>query len=282
VEKEEKRKKTTKSLSKIDPKMMERIQSLRLMDDDFMTIVFSGDNKLTEFLLRILLDRSDLTVKSCLTQKEKHNIFGRSVRLDIFAIDTNGMQYNIEIQRADKGASEKRARYNQAMIDSHTLKKNDDFSQLPETYIIFITENDFYGKGEPIYMVNQSITTRKGDVLPFDNGTHTIYVNGAYRGNDAIGHLMSDFCSSNADEMYYREIAERVRFHKQEEGGAITMCRAFEEYGNEVRNETRTSERLSFARDLIRQNKLSLEEISAVSHLPLEQVQEIAEQLLEK
>ncbi|WP_141607107.1 hypothetical protein [Treponema saccharophilum] len=59
----------TKSLSKIDPKMMERIQSLRLMDDDFMTIVFSGDNKLTEFLLRILLDRTDLTVKSCLTQK---------------------------------------------------------------------------------------------------------------------------------------------------------------------------------------------------------------------
>ena len=105
---------------------------------------------------------------------------------------------------------------------------------------------------------------------------------GAYRGNDAIGHLMSDFCSSNAAEMYYREIAERVRFHKQEEGGAITMCSAFEEYGNEVRNETRTSERLSFARDLIRQNKLSLEEISAVSHLPLEQVQEIAEQLLEK
>ena len=79
------------------------------MDDDFMTIVFSGDNKLTEFLLRILLDRTDLTVKQSMTQKEKHNIFGRSVRLDILAVDTEGRQYNIEIQRADKGASEKRA-----------------------------------------------------------------------------------------------------------------------------------------------------------------------------
>lgn len=82
-----------------------RIQGLRLMDDDFMTIVFSGDNKLTEFLLRILLDRTDLTVKQSLTQKEKHNIFGRSVRLDVLAVDTEGKQYNIEIQRADKGAS---------------------------------------------------------------------------------------------------------------------------------------------------------------------------------
>ena len=84
-----------------------RIQGLRLMDDDFMTIVFSGDNKLTEFLLRILLDRTDLTVKQSLTQKEKHNIFGRSVRLDVLAVDTEGKQYNIEIQRADKGASER-------------------------------------------------------------------------------------------------------------------------------------------------------------------------------
>ena len=106
--------KTTKTstIKPIDPKMMERIQSLRLMDDDFMTIVFSGDNKLTEFLLRILLNRSDLTVQSSLTQKEKHNIFGRSVRLDILAVDTQGKQYNVEIQRADKGASEQRARYN--------------------------------------------------------------------------------------------------------------------------------------------------------------------------
>ena len=43
------------SVFEIDPKMLARIQALRLMDDDFMTAVFSGDNKLTEFLLRILL-----------------------------------------------------------------------------------------------------------------------------------------------------------------------------------------------------------------------------------
>jgi hypothetical protein len=100
--------KKPRTVKKIDPKMWERIQGLRLMDDDFMTIVFSGDNKLTEFLLRILLDRTDLTVKQSLTQKEKHNIFGRSVRLDVLAVDTEGKQYNIEIQRADKGASERR------------------------------------------------------------------------------------------------------------------------------------------------------------------------------
>jgi len=94
------------------------------MDDDFMTVVFSGDNKATEFLLKILLDQNDLRVTSSMTQTEKRNLFGRSVRLDIVAIDSAGQIYNIEIQRADKGAVAKRVRYNMAMLDSHTLKKN--------------------------------------------------------------------------------------------------------------------------------------------------------------
>ena len=275
--------KKPRTVKKIDPKMWERIQGLRLMDDDFMTIVFSGDNKLTEFLLRILLDRTDLTVKQSLTQKEKHNIFGRSVRLDVLAVDTEGKQYNIEIQRADKGASERRARYNLSMIDSHSLQKNDDFSALPETYIIFITENDFYGKGEPTYVVNQIITTRKGEVLPFDNGVHTIYVNGAYKGKDAIGWLMHDFRESNADKMHYAEIAERVRFHKQEDGEVNTVCRAFEEYGKEkaaeARKEARVERNVEVAKKLLQDGSMSLERIADISDLPLEQVRKLAEQI---
>ena len=263
--------------SDIDPKMLARIQSLRLMDDDFMTVVFSSDKKLTELLLKILLTRDDLRVKSVMTQQEKHNIFGRSVRLDILAVDENGAQYNIEIQRADKGASERRARYNQAMIDSHTLKSGEDFSALPETYIIFITENDFFKKGRAIYDVEKRI---KGEAdLVFDDGVHTIYVNGSYRGNDAIGKLMHDFSTPNADEMNYKEIAERVRFHKQQEGGKKTMCRIFEEYGEEVRAEARTERNIEIAEKLLRKNKLTLEEISDAADVPLETVEQLAQKL---
>ena len=261
----------------IDPKMMERIQALRLMDDDFMTIVFSGDNKLTEFLLRILLNRDDLTVKKSMTQKEKHNIFGRSVRLDILAVGTDGRQYNVEIQRADKGASERRARYNLAMMDSHTLKKNDDFSVLPETYIIFITEHDIYGKGKPFYCVKQSIEIDGADDLPFDDGVHKMYVNGAYAGEDPIGYLMHDFRESNADNMHYAEIAERVRFHKQDTQEVRTVCRAFEEYGNE-----KVAERnIEFAENLIKKNKLTLEEVAETAGLTLEQVKNLAKKISE-
>ena len=43
---------------------------------------------------------------------------------------------------------------------------------------------------------------------------------------------MHDFSTPNADEMYYNELARRVRFHKQNEKGVQTMCKIVEEYGD--------------------------------------------------
>ena len=219
----------------IDPKMLARIQAFRLMDDDFMTVVFDGNNEAAEFLLEILLDRKDIRVKSVMSQKEKRNLFGRSVRLDILAEDFSGRKYNVEVQRENSGASPRRVRYNLAMLDSHTLKKKQGFKELPETYIIFITENDYLGYGKPVYRVKKNFdcTDSDGRNLPFDDGCNILYVNGAYRGDDALGRLMHDFCTPNADEMNYSQLAERVRFHKQEEGGFKTMSKIMEDYGNE-------------------------------------------------
>ena len=246
------------------------------MDDNFMTVVFSGDNKATELLLRILLSRDDLKVKSCMTQDEKHNLFGRSVRLDIVAEDTEGRVYNIEIQRADKGVSEKRARYNLSMLDSHTLKRGADFSSLPETYVIFITEHDYFGLGKSIYKIKKIV---EGTSLSFNDGCNILYVNGEYRGNDEIGHLMHDFSVKSADEMHYAALAERIRFHKQQTKGVETMCRIFEQYGEEVREETRAERNKELAEDLIRDGSMPLERIATISKLPLEQVQDLAKKL---
>lgn len=239
-----------------------------------MTVVFSGDNKLTEFLLRIILGRKDLVVKSSMSQKEKRNLFGRTVRLDVIAEDAEKKLYNKEIQRADKGAAARRARYNIAMLDSHTLKRNDDFSELPELYIIFITENDYLNLNKPFYKVIKLFdeNDERGSSLPFDDGCNIIYVNGSYRGNDAIGKLMHDFCTPNADEMYYSELAERVRFHKQEEKGVKTMCRIFEEYGNERAVEGK----IEVAENLLRDGSLSFEKIAELTGFSFKQIKYLA------
>ena len=58
-----------------------------------------------------------------------------------------------------------------------------------------------------------------------------------------------------------------------------TMCRIFEEYGEEVRAEAIAERNNEFVEDLLRQNKLTDEEIAAVAKVPLEQVKQIAQRL---
>lgn len=46
--------------------------------------------KCTEFLLQIILNRKDLRVESIQVQYDIKNLQGRSIRLDILAIDIKG------------------------------------------------------------------------------------------------------------------------------------------------------------------------------------------------
>ena len=273
----------------IDPATMERIKQLRLIDDELMTVVFGGDTKATELLIRILLNRNDLKVTKSMTQEQKHNLFGRSVTLDIVAEDIFMNEYNIEIQRADKGAIAKRIRYHQAMIDSHTLKKQEDFDKLPNLYIIFILEYDLYGKDDPIYFVRKilNVNDEEGNPLLFDDGCNIMYVNGEYKGEDALGKLMHDFSTPNADEMYYTELAEKVRFYKQDETGVQMASKIVEEYGDEraaqalqqgIQQGTH-QKAIEAAKNLLRMGLGTHEQIAQAQGLTLEKVQELAQEI---
>ena len=98
---------------------LQRIRGFRLIDDDFMNACFDGNIAGTELILRIILNKPDISVKRVETQKLMKNLLGRDVWLDIDATDSNNAEYDIEVQRADKGADRKRARYHSSMLDSH-------------------------------------------------------------------------------------------------------------------------------------------------------------------
>ena len=102
---------------------LQRIRGFRLLDDDFMTKCFDGDPKYIEFVLKIVLEKPDLDVIEVRTQVFVENLLERSVRLDVVATDSEGRVMNVEIQRRDKGAGWKRARYNSSMMDAGLLRK---------------------------------------------------------------------------------------------------------------------------------------------------------------
>ena len=206
-----------------------------LMDDEFMTAVFEENKPAVRLVLRIILGKPGLEVTEVNVQKEIENLNGRSLRLDVLARD-EGKLYNIEIQRSDAGCIPERARFHGSVLDATFLDKGSDFEDLPETYVIFITENDVFGKGLALYTVERTIKETGQD---FDDRLHIIYVNGRYRGDDDIGLLMRDFSCTNADEMTYNELAERVRYLKENTMSKYGMSRAVEEYGNEREAEGR-------------------------------------------
>jgi len=218
----------------IDPVILARVRAMRFFDDEFMSAAFSDDIKMTQFLIRILLNRKDLTVTKSMSQVQKTNLFGKSVKLDVVAEDIFKTEYNIEIQRVGVGASARRIRYHQAMLDSHTLQKGGSYKDLPNLYIIFILEHDIFERGSPVYNVKKllDITDSEGNNLPFDDDCNIMYVNGEYKGDDALGRLMHDFSTSNADEMFYNELADRMRFLKQDEEGVRMASKIVEEYGD--------------------------------------------------
>lgn len=213
-------------------KDLERIRTLRLIDDDFMTKVFNDDPELTQFVLRIVMGISDLTVSVVKTQYEIHNLYGRSVRLDIFAFDSNGKVFDIEIQRVDHGAGPKRARYNSSIIDSNSLGRGVDPNKLPETYVIFITENDIFEKNYPVYHIERRVTEINES---FNDGSHILYVNG--ENNDLeteIGKLIHDFKETDPNKMYYPLIKQKTSFYKETEEGVAIMCKVMEEMREET------------------------------------------------
>ena len=247
---------------------LQRLRGFRLLDDDFLTKCFEGDTASIELVLRIVLEKPDLKVLDVRTQVFVENLLNRSVRLDILATDSTGAKLNVEVQRSDKGAGRKRARYNSSMMDVNLLKKGEDFGKLPETWVIFITENDVMGKGLPLYPVERCFL---GTGERFEDGSHILYVNGAYRGDTPIGKLMHDFSCTDAADMFYGILADRVRFFKESKEGIEIMCQAMED----MRNQTLKEGMREVALRMLAAGKYALEEIVNISGLSLEEVTQL-------
>ena len=130
---------------------LQRIRGFRLIDDDFMNACFDNNIEDTELILRIILNRPDISVKSVRTQQVMKNLLGRDIWLDIDAKDKDDNEFDVEIQRSDKGADRKRARYHSSMLDAHSLRPKEDFSALRDNYVIFITENHIMSNRKPYF-----------------------------------------------------------------------------------------------------------------------------------
>ena len=197
------------------------IDNFNLMDDEFFSACFKDNYKAVTCILRIIFEDENLEIIDLKIQEIFTNFKGHSVQLDIIAKNkVTNVIYNIEIQRAKDGASPERSRYHVDIYDTHNLKKNHDFKDLPTTFVIFITETDVFKRGLPIYKIQRYFEDNKE---PFNDRSYIYYVNGAYNGNDDIGKLVHDFQCKNPEKFYFEELAEKVRFFKTTKEGIMEI-----------------------------------------------------------
>lgn len=218
------------------------VDDLTLFDDDLMSLVFDENIPATQLILRIILNRH-IIVKSVEGQDELKNplVRGRDIRLDVHAIDEDGEEIDIEVQGDSDGAHVRRARFHSAMVDSRMLEATDDFKVLKDSYVIFIYKHDKFRKGLAIYRADRTVLeTGK----PLNDGSHIIYVNGMYKGNDEIGKLIQDFHAKTSENMNYKELADGVHHFKETEEGRDIVCESVRKYAEQESKKSAEASRI--------------------------------------
>ena len=157
-------------------------------------------------------------------------------------------------------------------MDANALKSGEDFDKLRDTYVNFITENDVMGRGQEMYMFDRM--DRKSG-LDFGDGAHVVYVNGTWRGNDALGRLMHDFNCSDAAEMYFDILKRRVSQFKNSEEGRHVMCKAVEEFAERREARCKRETMIAMAKRMLKDGILALKDIARYTGLSLAQVKKL-------
>ena len=164
------------------------------------------------------------------------------------------------------------------MLDSHMLKPGQSSDELRDSYVIFITENDKFGKGQPIYVIERQFVDN-GE--KFNDGSHIIYVNAKNKDMATeLGRLMHDMQCEDPDKMYFELLATRTRFFKQTKEGEKQMKDLIDTWMDEAREEGIEQgvikKQTEVALSLIGLGTLSVDKIAEVTGLTVDKVNELA------
>lgn len=259
------------------------IGSLCMMNNRFMNFMLDDNKKAAQVFLRVILGDDKIKVRNVRIQSFIQNIYGHSSQLDILAQDSKGRYFNVEVQRSDEGAPARRARFYSSILDTHFLQPGKLYEELPDTYVIFITENDVLHDNLPLYNIRRRIDE---NAKCFEDGSHIIYVNSQRRDDTALGKLMQDLYCTEPKNLHYHEFAERMEFLKYSKEGEEKMTDVIEEYAakkaeavaKEAAKKTAQARNVELAKDLLSEGE-SIERTVRLSKLSEAEVRELASKL---
>jgi len=163
-----------------EKKSMEVPESCDINLSDFALFLSVMKNKEAyECVLSIIMDEDDLELQEVKVEQVVLNQTGkRAIRMDAWALDKKYRQFNMEMQNdTNSDDLSKRSRFYQGMMDTPVLKagKMTKYKQLPVTVIIFITQDDIFGRNLARYTFEEECRELPG--LFLGDGTQKIFLN---------------------------------------------------------------------------------------------------------
>lgn len=117
------------------------LQELTLKDNFMFAAVMMDTDICREFLELVL----GFPIAKVEVSREKSIVYHpeyRGVRLDIYAKDEQGTRYNVEMQVLKKPQLVKCIRFYHSQMDMELLNSGMDYTELPDTYVIFLCDFD--------------------------------------------------------------------------------------------------------------------------------------------
>ena len=195
--------------------------------DDIMFRKLCENIAFVEEILRVILEDDKITVVEVIPQDSIQNLRGRSVILDAYCKLGNGSYCNVEVQRSDSDDHFRRVRYHAACITANVVNPGEQFEQVDDLVVVYISEFDPFDEGRTVYHVRNMVEETGRAVL---DGLREIYVNTKHNDGSEIAELMQCLLEPVVTNPKFPALAQELQAEKGNVKGDESMCKLVEEY----------------------------------------------------
>lgn len=210
------------------------------LKSDFMFGQVMRTEEICKLFLEALLGIEIQQIKFLDRQKDFTDSYEyHGIRLDVYLKDDKGTVFNVEIQADRKDDLPRRVRFYQSGIDRNELPKGADYASLSESYIIFISDFDYFHIGKA---VGERVSFLKGTEVPYEDGSHVFFLNSRYTEANASKPILEflDLIHTNdMEKPYETPLGQKARKRIQEVRGDKELEVSYMTYAQKMLDERR-------------------------------------------
>ena len=193
---------------------LEKWNNLTFADNFIFCKVMESEPEICKEMLELLLDIKIDYIEILQSERTmKIDFDSKGIRLDVFVKEKSGRTFDIEVQTsvAKKLSLAKRSRYYQGLMDVDSVFSGENYSELAESYVIFLCLGDVFGKGLPVYSFENICA--ENQEIKMNDGAHKVFFNAKMYDRMKDEKLKSFFkylCENESDSNFSQKISKIV------------------------------------------------------------------------